>query len=210
MRRIEACWPLLAVLGVVSASFARPALAQNPADPVPVRPPAADSLVQQAVADSLDDRGVGPGGAFLRAVLMPGWGHASIGSHTRGGVYVAAQSGTLYMLVRTGSRRAAAERVVAQREALARERLALEGVTDPAEVALALDEDEGVQNARLLRRARQQQFEDWTALGIFLVLISGVDAFVSSHLQDFPQPVELQYTPLPEGRMELGLRVPIG
>jgi hypothetical protein len=175
--------------------------AQDP-DPDPVPPPAADSLAQAR-------GGVGPGGAFLRAVLVPGWGHASIGSHRRGGVYLAAQAGTAWMLVRTRSRREDARRVVEIRERHVRERLALEGETDPVEIAAALDDDEDVRRARGLQEARSQQFEDWAALGIFMVLLSGVDAFVSAHLQDFPVPVELGVTPLSEGRIEVGARIPL-
>lgn len=202
---------MLSLLWLTAGAVGVPVAAQDPVDPPPARPLAVDSLVQQAaVADSLADQGVSAGGAFLRAVLVPGWGHASIGSHRRGGVYVAAQSGTVYMLLRSRSRRDDAQRVVDLRETAARERLALEGVEDPAEIEAALDDDEAVQGARSLRNARQQQFEDWTAFGIFLVLISGVDAFVSAHLQDFPAPVDLQYAPLPDGRLEVGLRVPIG
>ncbi len=213
MRRLARWCPALPVLWIMWAAPLAPLAAQDPTDPVPVRPPVADSLTREAAeaaADSVSDTGVSPGGAFLRAVLVPGWGHASIGSHGRGGFYVAAQAGTAYMLVRSRSRRADAQRVVDMREELVLQRLALEGVTDPAEVAAALEDDEDIVRARTLRNARQQQFEDWTAFGIFLVLIGGVDAFVSAHLQEFPAPVELQYTPLPEGRLELGLRVPIG
>ncbi len=213
MRRLARWWPVLPVLWITWAAPLAPLSAQDPTDPVPAAPPAADSPTREAVdaaADSVADPGVSPGGAFLRAVLVPGWGHASIGSHGRGGFYVAAQAGTAYMLVRSRSRRADAQRVVDMREELVLQRLALEGVTDPAEVAAALEDDEDIVRARTLRNARQQQFEDWTAFGIFLVLIGGVDAFVSAHLQEFPAPVELQYTPLPEGRLELGLRVPIG
>ena len=32
---------------------------------------------------------VSPGGAFLRAVLVPGWGHVSIGANARAGAYFA-------------------------------------------------------------------------------------------------------------------------
>lgn len=185
-------------------------------DPVP--PPVSDTLAPiqvpevqpQAVPAEEDPGGVSPGGAFLRAVLVPGWGHASIGSHNRGGFYLAAQGGTAWMLVRTRSRLSDARKVVEIREAYARQALAREGITDPVAVEEALEEDEGVAAARRLEGARSQQFEDWMALGIFVVLLSGVDAFVGAHLQDFPVPVELQATPLPRGGLELGARVPIG
>ena len=39
---------------------------------------------------------VTPGGAFLRAVLIPGWGHVSIGANARAGVYFAIESAVAY------------------------------------------------------------------------------------------------------------------
>jgi hypothetical protein len=154
-------------------------------------------------------RGVAPGGAFLRALLVPGWGHAAVGAHARGGVYLAAEGGTAWMLLKTRSRLADARRAVELSEGRVRVRLAYEGVIDPLEVEAALEEDEGVQRARGLEEARRQQFQDWTALGIFLILMSGADAYVSAHLRDFPTPVELAVTPLPRGRVEVGARIPL-
>ena len=47
---------------------------------------------------------VTPSTAFLRAVLVPGWGHASIGSHTRAGFYFTLEATTTYGLLRTRTR----------------------------------------------------------------------------------------------------------
>jgi hypothetical protein len=58
-----------------------------------------------------------------------------------------------------------------------------------------------------LEEARKRQREDWTALSIFLMLISGVDAFVSAHLQDFPTPLEIEARPVGGGRIEVGARI---
>jgi hypothetical protein len=154
---------------------------------------------------------VSPGGAFLRAVVLPGWGHAAIGSYTRGAVYFAAEAATAFGLVRTRLRLSEAEDRLALQESFRRETLIRDGVTDPEELQTALDEDEVLSDLRGLVSARQQQQEDWAALGIFLVLLSGADAYVSAHLQDFPTPLDLNVTPLPGGRAELsvGVRLPL-
>lgn len=200
--------PLLAA--VLAALAAAPSLSAQEPDTVVVVPgaPGSDDLELPEL-----DEGTTPGGAFLRAVLLPGWGHASIGAYTRGGFYFAVETATAYMLVRNFRRRGAAEDVVDLREAALRARLAREGVTDPEAIAERLDEDEAVRRARGLVEARGQQIEDWVALGIFLVFLSGADAFVSAHLADFPEPVELQATVAPTSagvRMQVGARVFVG
>ena len=73
----------------------------------------------------------------------------------------------------------------------------------------ALAEDPLVQDARSLVSARDQQFEDWLALGIFLAFLGGADAFVSAHLKDFPPPVELGVRPVGD-RIEVGVSVRVG
>ena len=39
------------------------------------------------------------------------------------------------------------------------------------------------------------------------MLISGVDAYVSAHLQDFPDPIEINAGPVGQGRFEVGARI---
>lgn len=193
------------VLALLVAPVGSDLRAQEVADTADLlAPPAA-----QALPDTADDGRPSPGGAFLRAIALPGWGHASIGSYTRGGFYFLAQSATAWMMVRVRQRIAAAEDLRELREARVRAELAAEGVEDPVEIEEALDGDEGVSAARSLVSARDQQFEDWLALGIFLVFLSGADAFVSAHLADFPEPVRLDLRPVGE-RWEVGVSVPVG
>jgi hypothetical protein len=113
------------------------------------------------------------------------------------------------MLVRTRTRLADARRLRDVREDVVRTLLEIRGVTDPVEIEAALADDERVAQARGLIEARQQQFEDWMALGIFMVLLSGADAFVSAHLQDFPSPVQLEVRSGVDGGVEVGARVPL-
>ena len=150
---------------------------------------------------------ISPGGAFLRALAVPGWGHAAIGSYTRGGVYFAAQSTTLYTLFRTRIRVGESQDRVRLREGILRARLDAEGVTDPEEVQARFDEDPALTELRGLLDSRKDQQEDLVALGIFLLFLSGADAYVSAHLARFPEPLEIEGAPVAGGGFELGLRM---
>ena len=193
----EVCQRLSALVltGLVVLSAALPASAQErPAEGlVPVAPPPR----------------VSPRGAFVRAALLPGWGHVSIGSYGRAGFYFAAETGTLYALIQTRMRLSEARKREAFRERVLREQLAGEGLTDPAEIQQRLDGDGDLAGVRGLVTAREGQQEDWVALGIFLLLLSSADAFVSAHLADFPEPLSLAVTPSPMGRTDVGLRVAV-
>lgn len=151
--------------------------------------------------------GTTPGGAFLRAVLLPGWGHASIGAYRRGAFYFVAEGATLWALVKADRRVSEAQSRIRFREGALRTRLEAEGVTDPDEIGAALDEDETLQSLEDLEQARRQQREDWTALGIFLMFLSGADAYVSAHLQRFPTPITIDAAPVGDGRMELSVGI---
>lgn len=188
---------LAAIFGLLIGAILAPAPAtgQQGLTAVPV-----DSL-------ALGAPGVSPGGAFLRAVLLPGWGHASIGSYNRGAVYFAAEAATAFGLVKTRLRLSEARERLDLQRAFRRETLLRSGITDAEELATALEEDEGLQELRGLVEARQQQQEDWAALGIFLLLLSGADAYVSAHLKDFPTPLELEAASAGGGRMELSVAV---
>ena len=172
-------------------------------------PPEPEAVVQDEVdPDPFLPGQVTPLGAFLRAVAVPGWGHASVGAHGRGGFYVTTQAVTGYMLVRTRSRLHAAEELRGLREAAIRADLAATGVTDEILVQAALEGDDGWASAERLAATRQQQFEDWLAVGIFAVLLGGADALVSAHLQNFPN---VSLTPVTdEGRVEFRVSVPVG
>ena len=150
---------------------------------------------------------VSPGGAFLRAALIPGWGHASIGSYTRGGFYFAAQTATVYTLLRARTRIGTAQDRVRLTEQVILSELAASGVTDPQAIQDALDGDGRLNGVRRLLEARQEQQEDLVALGIFLVLLSAADAYVSAHLARFPDPLDLETSVAPNGGIDVGFRV---
>lgn len=150
---------------------------------------------------------VSPRGAFLRALVVPGWGHVAIGSYTRGGFYFAAQTATLYTLLRTRSRVSDAQDRMRFHEGSIRARLTREGVTEADVIQTTLDEDENLLALEELLDARQDQHQDLVAVGLFFWLVSGADAYVSAHLARFPQPLELDARPVGDGRMEVGLRL---
>ncbi|HSG48873.1 MAG TPA: hypothetical protein VLA43_13725, partial [Longimicrobiales bacterium] len=108
-------------------------------------------------------------------------------------------------------------RVLAAREAVVESRVELapppEGETPEefaARMEAALAEDPDVDDARRRLDARQGQFEDWVAMGIFLTFLSGADAFVAAHLKDFPDPIDVQLGPAPGGGMEVAARIRVG
>ena len=186
------------------------ALAAPLAASAQIDPPAAgaDSEGAALLQASVDSVTVSPIGAFLRAVAVPGWGHAAIGAHGRGGFYATTQAATVWMLIRTRSRLNDARELREVREDHLRAELAMLGEVDETRIQAALAADEDWASAEGLVQSREQQFEDWLALGIFTVLLSGADALVSSHLQDFPQ---VSAAPVgATGRMEVRVTLPLG
>jgi hypothetical protein len=175
-------------------------------DTLPPPPPL--ERVQERDPDTLPaPEGISPRGAFVRSVLVPGWGHAEVGSYVRGGFYFAAQSTTLFMLLKSQSRLGLARDRLELMESVARGRLQASGVTDPVALEDAVGRDPGVEDLRALEVARGEQRQDWMALGIFLVFLGGADAFVSAHLADFPAAVEI--IPTPDGGLQLGFSLPV-
>ena len=83
------------------------------------------------------------------------------------------------------------------------------GVTDPTDIEAALEADDTLQGLNDLVDSREGQQEDLVAWGIFLVLLTGADAFVSAHLSRFPTPIEMEASATADGRAEIGLRVPL-
>lgn len=150
---------------------------------------------------------ISPRGAFLRALAFPGWGHSAIGAHTRGGFYFLAETATAYTLIRTRMRLNEVNDRLAFRERFLRAQLEAEGVTEPTEIDARLEEDPALQELLSLQDSRGDQQEDMVALGIFLLLLSGADAYVSAHLSRFPEPLTVEAEPVGGGRIELGLRL---
>ncbi|MEQ1855952.1 MAG: hypothetical protein ABL963_05735 [Longimicrobiales bacterium] len=152
---------------------------------------------------------ISPRGAFIRAMILPGWGHATIGSYTRGAFYFGLESLTAYTLLRTRTRLGDARERAATREMFLRAGLSASGITDPVAIATELEQDEVLQGFEALVASRENQQEDLVAFGIFLIFLTGADAFVSAHLARFPDPIDVQAAPGPDGGMEVSVRVPL-
>lgn len=162
--------------------------AQTPPDTIV---PVPESATQDTSAGSP----VTPTGAFLRSLAVPAWGQAALGSHFRGGVYLAAQAGSGYMVWKSHTRVRAAQDIEQRRSGFVLERLLADAQDDPqlAErienpdtLAFLIRSDPGVTHARLLAEARKQHREDWITWTIFWTLASAIDAYVAAHLADFP------------------------
>lgn len=189
---------LVALVVLLAAPFAA-ASQVAPVGPVAPTPEVAPSPL-----------GISPGRAFLRALLIPGWGHAAIGSYGRGGFYFTAQAATVYTALRARRRIGEAQDRVRFQEQNIRAQLAAEGITDAEAIQTRLDEDGTLGDLNNLLDSRQEQQEDLVALSLFLILISGVDAYVSAHLARFPEPLDVGVTPTETGGVEVGVSIPIG
>jgi hypothetical protein len=177
---------LLALALALACLAPRAAAAQDPAprdtsrrafeirgDTVPVVP---DSLLR-----------ITPRGAFLRSLVLPGWGQSELGAPGRGGIYFLLESGSLWMVLKTHQK---------LKEARALETIARESGEIGPTTKLPLVRD------------RENQREDWITLSIFWLFFSGADAFVAAHLQDFD--VHVNAVPRPGGGTELRATVPVG
>jgi hypothetical protein len=109
--------------------------------------------------------------------------------------------------VRTRARLSEARERAAFRESVVRARLAQEGITDLAVIDTRLEEDALLQGLEDLVASREGQQEDLVAWGIFLLFLTGADAYVSAHLARFPTPIVLESSASPDGRAEIGLRI---
>lgn len=195
MRRVR----LALLLGAAVSVLASPA----PVASQVVPPPVPQGQLGTAPAPPIQ---VSPGGAFLRAVIVPGWGHAAIGSYSRGAFYFGAQTATVYSLIRTRHRLSEVRERVSFREDALRAQISGEGVTDTDIIAQRLSEDADLNELQSLLDSRESQQEDLVALGIFILLLSGADAYVSAHLARFPEPLELEARPVDVGRVDVGLK----
>ena len=191
---------------VAALLLAGPVRAQEVTDSAPPVAPVAVSDSVEA-ADSAPGR-PSPGGAFLRGALIPGWGHAASGSLTRGAFYFGFEAAAGWMVFKTARRLRVAREQVAVWEERVTAQLERQGITDPEEIDAELESHEEVARLRGLVDSREEQREDWVAVAVFTLLMSGVDAFVSAHLQNFPEPLTVEGDP--EGRIEVAIRVPVG
>jgi len=149
---------------------------------------AAASRRRAAAADTTQRRyRISPRTAFLRSLVLPGWGQSSIGAPGRGAVYFALESGSLWMVYKSNQKLQEAKELQHARREM--------GLLEP-------------DHTLPLVRARRNEREDWITLSVFWFFFSGADAFVSAYLRDFDAHVGAQ--PAPTGGAQLQVSVPLG
>jgi len=175
---------LPALLAITAAA---PAAAQvTPADSA--RPAARDTArADSAAVDTARAGRISPRGAFLRSLVLPGWGQSEIGAPERGIVYFALEAGSLWMVLKSQHR--------------------LNQAYDREEILKRTGAIPETQTTGLVRSRRAQR-EDWVALSVFWLFFSGADAFVGAYLRDFDASV--QAGPGPRGGVQVGGSIPVG
>lgn len=174
--------PLLqtaAMLGILLLAAVRPLCGQEPG---PIAP--ADTL-QAAVPT--DTAGLSARGAFLRSLILPGWGQAYVGAPGRGAIYFAMESGALWMALRS-------------RQQLRAARVQESWLRETGELPARSESP--------LAQSRARQVEDWTTVSIFLLFLAGADAYVAAQLADFSEHVGVR--PTIDGGLGVEASVPLG
>jgi hypothetical protein len=147
------------LITVLLAGYPELVSAQQPTPPVTTIP---DPTARRA----------SPLNYFLRSLVLPGWGQASLDRKLTGGMFLGFEGLALGMALKTNNELAYLERTGSDR------------VDD-----------------------KRQERQDWFVLVGMNHLFSGLEAFVSANLFDFPG--DLTIRPLPGGRTGYGLRVPM-
>ena len=174
---------LLALLAIAAA---HPLAAQvTPADTS--RRPVVDTTGALRPDSTPRDGRITPRGAFLRSVVLPGWGQSEIGAPERGVIYFALEAGSLWMVLKSQQR---------LEQAYDREDILKRTGVVPEERTTGLV------------RSRRAQREDWIALSLFWLFFSGADAFVGAHLRDFD--AQVNSAPGGSGGVQVGGSVPVG
>ncbi|HEX8451527.1 MAG TPA: hypothetical protein VF647_05485 [Longimicrobium sp.] len=173
-----------ALLLLVLLIAARP-LAAQVTPPDTARRPVVDTA-GAIRADTTPTGRISPKGAFLRSLVLPGWGQSEIGAPERGIIYFGLEAGSLWMVLKSHRKLG---------EAYEREDILRRTGVIPEERTTGLV------------RARRAQREDWIALSLFWLFFSGADAFVGAHLRDF----DAQVGSAPgSGGVQVGGSVPVG
>jgi hypothetical protein len=201
---------LVVILGaavICGSVLAGPAAAQQVALPDTLSP----------VTEPIPPEGLLPRTAFIRALLVPGWGHFSMGEHRRGAVYLGMQSTSWFMLVKTAGRLGDARDAERGIAALAEDSLAAAMAADTA-LARRLERPQayeealltypGLGDARSLVRSRERHRQDWIVYTLVATFAAAVDAYVTAHLADFP--ADITATRSLDNGVSVGVRLPLG
>jgi len=179
-------------------------------------PAAAQVTPDTLPADSAPRENTGPRNAFIKSMLIPGWGHFAQGSEGRGLFYVALQGSSWYMLVKTlgklsDAREAESGFVQIAKDSLndlmASDSLARKRLEDPVTYDAAVAAHPDVARLSPLVSAREQQRQDWITYTLFFTFLSAVDAYVTAHPSDFP--ADISVAPATDGGVSLRLDLPL-
>ena len=176
--------------------------------------PKPDSTVVQAPDTTL--RLISPRAAFLRSVIVPGWGQISAHAYNRAAVFITLQSASWYMLVKTLNKLSDAHKLEDDRLAwqtdslhtlMASDTMQNRILSDPDSFRVRVAAADTVVAIRSLIDSREEQRQDWIAYTLFLTLASGVDAYVAAHLADFPATISTRRQS--NGAYQLKVTVPL-
>ena len=174
-------WLLLAALLAIGSAAPRALHAQR-ADSAragvetPRRAPAA--------GDSVPRRPVSPRGAFLRSVLVPGWGQIKLDRGLAAGIFVASEVLFISMVAKSKRDLDVARRFA--RDSIIESYDNTSGTPVPVYAPSPF--------ARRVR-PRREHYEDWIALVVFNHLLAGADAYVGAQLWDVPARVSIRAQP---------------
>jgi hypothetical protein len=212
---LRAACILLLMMAALDTSAHAQQPTRPPGDTARAEPPFSPA---DTVAAALSGRALTPARAFVRSLLVPGWGQFSQGAKVRGSVYASLQGASAFMLVKTQLKISDARKEVRtlrelsidsmRADAAERQDTALiRRLSDPDTARIRADSTPAVVDKQSLTDARRRQREDWIALAIFFTLASGVDAYVGAHLSDFPGSVNAQ--PLRHGGVRIEWTMPV-
>lgn len=200
--------PAVCALCLLALSALPAAAQQTPPPVVPTAP-----VIEPD--DSTEHRGLNPRSAFIRSLIVPGWGQFSVGAPRRGAVFVALQGASWYMLVKTINKLGDVQdresgRIDFVTDSL-RTRMQTDTVlarqlADPDDFDARVESDSALISIQSLVSSREEQRQDWIAYTIAVTLMSAVDAYVAAHLADFPATITTR--PRADGALQLKVSVP--
>ncbi len=158
---------------------------------------------------------ISPAKAFLRSLLVPGWGEASAHSYVRGGIFFAIETVSDYMLIKTIAKLNSAKSWENVRRTFVtdsfwtragQDSVFADSIARRGGLELAIDSVPAVRDAHGLVRSRKKQREDWITLAIFWTLAGGADAYINAQLSDFPTAIQIE--PRSGGGLEIRAVLP--